>query len=73
MDKNVVSYIISFIILLKMWIFEFSLWVGSTELQGLVYSLVYLVSSRRQVLLEVHYIRLFCHRWYQSINEEIKV
>ena len=35
----------------KMWIFEFSLGVCSTELRSLVSSLEYLVSNGRQVLL----------------------
>jgi hypothetical protein len=36
----------------KMWIFEFSLAVCSTESRSLVLSLRYLVSNGRQVLLE---------------------
>jgi hypothetical protein len=38
----------------KMWIFEFSHWVCSTESQSLVHSLGYLVSNGRQVLLGGH-------------------
>ena len=36
----------------KMWIFEFSPGVCPTELRNLVFSLEYLVSNERQVLLE---------------------
>ena len=35
MAKSVASFILSFMILTKMWIFEFSLGVGSTELFSL--------------------------------------
>ena len=35
----------------KIWIFDFSLWVCSTELYSLVCSLEYLVSNGRQVLM----------------------
>ena len=48
-------------ILTKIWIFELSLWVGSTERHDLVYSLGYLVSNGGQELLGRHYIRWFYH------------
>ena len=52
MVMNVVSFILSFMIRAKkIWIFEFSLRVCSTELHSLVSSLEYLVSNGRQVLL----------------------
>jgi hypothetical protein len=47
MTKNVVSFILSLINLTKMWLFEFSLWVCSTEQNDLMHSLGYLVSSVR--------------------------
>jgi len=40
------------ILIKKIWIFEFSLGVCSTELRSLVSSLEFLVSNGRQVLLE---------------------
>ena len=52
MVKNDVSFILSFVILMgKMWIFGFSPGVCPTELCNLVFSLEYLVSNGRQVLL----------------------
>ena len=52
MVKNVVSFILSFMILMeKIWIFEFSLGVCSTEQHDLVHSLRYLVSNGGQVPL----------------------
>ena len=52
MVKNVVSFIISFVILMaKMWIFEFSLGVCPTEPSNLVFSLGCLVSNGRRALL----------------------
>ena len=54
MAKNVVSFILSFVILMKMWIFEFSHWVCSTQQSKLVRSPGYLVSNGRQVLLGGH-------------------
>ena len=54
MAKNVVSFTLSFMILAKMWIFELSLCVGSTEWHDLVHSLGYLVSNGGQVLLRGH-------------------
>ena len=55
MVKNVVSFIISFMILKEKYgFFEFSLDVCSTEWHNLVHSLGYLVSNGRQVLLGGH-------------------
>ena len=52
MVNNDVSFILSFVILMeKMWIFGFSLGVCPTELRNLVFSLEYLVSNGRQVLI----------------------
>ena len=52
MVKNDVSFILSFVILMKkIWIFGFSLGVCPMELHNLVSSLEYLVSNGRQVLL----------------------
>ena len=52
MVKNVVSFILSFVIpMAKMWIFGFSPGVCPTELCNLVSSLECLVSSKRQALL----------------------
>ena len=52
MVKNDVSFIISFVILMaKIWIFGFSLGVCPMEPSNLVFSLGYLVSNGRQVLL----------------------
>ena len=52
MAKDVVSFILSFMILMeKIWIFEFSLGVCSTEHHDLVHSLRYLVSNGRQILM----------------------
>jgi hypothetical protein len=45
----------------KIWIFEFSLAVCSTESHGLVFSLGYLGSNGRRVLLGGHQIRRFYH------------
>ena len=53
MVKNVVSFIISFVILMaKMWIFGFSSVVCPTKLCNLVFSLECLVPNGRQALLE---------------------
>ena len=54
MVKNIVNFILSFMILTKKWIFELSLWVGSTKRHDLVHSLGYLVSNGRLVLLGGH-------------------
>ena len=52
MVKNDVSFILSFVILMeKMWIFVFSPGVCPTKLFNLVFSLRYLVSNGRRVLL----------------------
>ena len=52
MINNDVSFILLFVILMeKIWIFGFSLGVCPRELRNLVFSLEYLVSNGRQVLL----------------------
>ena len=52
MIKNVVSFIISFVILMaKMWIFGFSLGVCPTEPSNLVFSIGCVVSNERRALL----------------------
>ena len=52
MVKNVVSFVLSFVILMaKMWIFGFSLGVCPTEPRNLVSSLKYLMSNGRRVLM----------------------
>ena len=52
MVKNVVSFILSFVILMaKMWIFGFSPRVCPMEPSNLVFSLECLVSNGRQALL----------------------
>ena len=52
MVKNVVSFILSFMILTKNVDFLALPWVGSIERHDLVHSLGYLVSNGGQVLLE---------------------
>ena len=54
MAKNVVSFILSFMVLTKNVDFELSLWVGSKEQHDLVHSLGYLVSNGGQVPLREH-------------------
>ena len=52
MVTNDVSFILSFVILMaKIWIFGFSPGVCSMKSSNLVFSLEYLVSNGRQVLL----------------------